>query len=69
MRHANTKTHFAMFTKTALALTVAGIGYPSVNAQTLDTVVVSASRSEQRSFDAPAAIQVVDRATIENAGP
>lgn len=69
MRHANTKAHFAMFTKTVLALTVAGIGYPSVNAQTLDTVVVSASRSEQRSFDAPAAIQVVDRATIENAGP
>lgn len=69
MRHANTKAHLTMFTKTALALTVAGIGYPSVNAQTLDSVVISASRSEQRSFDSPAAIQMVDRDTIENAGP
>lgn len=69
MRHANTKAHFTMFTKTALALTVAGIGYPSVKAQTLDAIVISASRSEQRSFDSPAAIQMVDRDTIENAGP
>lgn len=69
MRHANTKAHFTMFTKTALALTVAGIGYPSVKAQTLDAVVISASRSEQRSFDSPAAIQMVDRDTIEKAGP
>lgn len=69
MRHANTKAHFTLFTKTALALTVAGIGYPSVKAQTLDAVVISASRSEQRSFDSPAAIQMIDRDTIENAGP
>ncbi len=40
-----------------------------VGAQTLDEVVVSASRAGQRNFDAPAAIQTVDRATIENAGP
>jgi iron complex outermembrane receptor protein len=38
-------------------------------AQTLDEVVISATRSEQRSFDAPAAISVVDRETIQNAGP
>ena len=38
-------------------------------AQTLSDVVVSASRSGQRSFDAPAAIQLIDRDTIENAGP
>jgi iron complex outermembrane receptor protein len=41
----------------------------TVNAQTLSDVVISASRSEQRSFDAPAAIQSIDRATIEGAGP
>jgi iron complex outermembrane receptor protein len=40
-----------------------------VYAQTLDEVVISATRSEQRSFDAPAAISVVDRETIQNAGP
>jgi iron complex outermembrane receptor protein len=38
-------------------------------AQTLDEVVISVTRSEQRSFDAPAAISVVDRETIQNAGP
>jgi iron complex outermembrane recepter protein len=38
-------------------------------AQTLDDVVVSANRNEQRSFDAPAAIQSVDRETIQSAGP
>ena len=32
-------------------------------------MVVSASRSEQRSFDAPAAIQSVGRAAIEDGGP
>jgi iron complex outermembrane receptor protein len=40
-----------------------------VYSQTLDEVVISATRSEQRSFDAPAAISVVDRETIQNAGP
>ncbi len=38
-------------------------------AQTLDEVVVSASRSEQRSFDAPASVQSVGRETIQGAGP
>lgn len=38
-------------------------------AQTLDEVVVSASRAQARSFDAPAAIQSVDRRTIQNSGP
>ena len=38
-------------------------------AQTLDEVVVSASRSEQRSFDAPASVQSVGRETIQAAGP
>ena len=35
----------------------------------LPAVVVSASRREQRSFDAPAAIQSIGRDTIEEAGP
>lgn len=35
----------------------------------LDDVVVSSSRSEQRSFDAPGSIQSVNRAQIENGGP
>jgi len=37
--------------------------------QTLNEVVVSASRSEQRSFDAPAAVQSVNRDAIQSAGP
>ena len=40
-----------------------------VNAQTLKDVVISGSRTEQRSFDAPGAITGVDRDTIESAGP
>jgi iron complex outermembrane recepter protein len=39
------------------------------HAQTLGDVVISATRSEQRTFDAPAAIGSVDRETIQNAGP
>ena len=38
-------------------------------AQALDDVVISASRSEQRSFDAPGSIQSVGRDVIESAGP
>lgn len=42
----------------------------SVHAQpTLDTVVISVNRAEQRSFDAPAAIESVDREVIQDAGP
>lgn len=56
-------------TATSLALTVSSIFHVVANAQVLPDVVVSASRAEQRSFDAPTAIQSIDRATIENAGP
>ncbi len=38
-------------------------------AQMLDEVVVSASRSGQRSFDTPAAVQMVGRDSIQGAGP
>jgi iron complex outermembrane receptor protein len=41
----------------------------TAHGQTLPDVVISASRAAQRSFDAPAAIQSIDRATIEGAGP
>ena len=57
------------FSRTMAALIAAAVGHCGVHAQTLDEVVVSATRTEQRSFDTPAAIQSVDRATIENAGP
>ena len=40
-----------------------------ISAQTLDEVVVSASRSAQRSFDTPAAVQGVNREVIQSAGP
>ena len=55
--------------RTLLAVTLSAIGMTGVSAQTLDSVVVTATRAEQRSFDASAAIQSVDRATIEGAGP
>ena len=38
-------------------------------AQTLEDVVVTASRSAQRSFDAPAAVQSIGREAIQGAGP
>ena len=41
----------------------------TAHAQVLDPVVVTGSRSDQRSFDAPAAIQSVSREVIDNAGP
>ncbi|MFN4359161.1 MAG: TonB-dependent receptor family protein [Hylemonella sp.] len=57
--------------KTALALLVAGLGSAPAwgQNQTLDDVVISASRAQQRSFDAPAAVEAVERETIQSAGP
>lgn len=57
--------------KTALALLVAGLGSAPAwgQNQTLDDVVISASRAQQRSFDAPAAIEAVEREAIQSAGP
>ncbi len=58
--------------RTAVAMAIAGLtglyGW-SASAQTLKDVVVSPSRAEQRSFDAPAAVQAVDSDTIRGAGP
>jgi iron complex outermembrane recepter protein len=45
------------------------LGLGATQAETLDSVVVSASRAEQRSFDAPAALESVDRSLIESSGP
>ena len=69
MRSKAQNREAALFIKTALAVAVTSLCPMLVAAQTLDDVVVSASRAAQRSFDAPAAIQSVDRTTIENAGP
>jgi iron complex outermembrane receptor protein len=55
--------------KTSLALALAAFGCSSIAAQTLENVVVTASRAQQRSFDAPAAIEAIDRDTIQDAGP
>lgn len=51
------------------ALSAPGVGAQTANVSLLDEVVVSATRSEQRSFDTPAAVQAVDRAAIEQGGP
>lgn len=42
---------------------------PALAAQPLEDVVVTAGRIEQRSFDAPAAIQSVGEQAIREAGP
>jgi iron complex outermembrane recepter protein len=42
---------------------------PPAHAQSLEDVVVSASRTEQKSFDAPGSIQSVSRDVIESSGP
>ena len=49
----------------SLALTPLGVYSQSM----LDEVVVSASRSEQKAFDAHGSIDVVNRQTIERSGP
>ena len=55
----------------ALSSTTLAIGgtFNPAQAQSLPDVVVSASRSAQQSFDAPAAIQSVERMAIEDGGP
>ena len=55
--------------KTLLAIALSSNVIAELHAQTLPDVVVSASRTAQNSFDAPASISAVDRDTIEAAGP
>jgi iron complex outermembrane receptor protein len=54
---------------TLLGLTLTGLSQGMLQAQTLEGMVISATRSEQRSFDTPGAIESVDRDTTQNAGP
>jgi iron complex outermembrane receptor protein len=56
-------------TLTAMACAIGALTSGSSWAQTLEGVVVSASRAEQRSFDAPAALDAVGRELIESGGP
>lgn len=63
------KTKLNLLTQSVLAVVAAHAYQAGVSAQTLSEVVVSASRAAQRSFDAPAAVQSIDRDTIEAAGP
>jgi len=58
-----------IFVPASLALAASCALHGAAVAQALPDVVISASRTEQRSFDAPASIQSVDRFTIEAAGP
>ncbi len=51
------------------ALAAASTASAQTAPQQLDPVVVSAERSRQSSFDAPAAISAVTRETIDNGGP
>lgn len=58
------------------ALAISAIGVPAMFAvqanaadEVLTDVVVSASRGEQRSFDAPAAVQGIGAQTVREAGP
>ena len=54
---------------TCSAWTVLSSPAQAQTSNALDPVVVTGSRSEQRSFDAPAAISAVNRDVIERAGP
>lgn len=58
-----------MMYKTFVGLAWFLVGAGGATAQTQDDMVISATRSAQRSFDAPAAIHAVDQDTIQNAGP
>jgi len=48
---------------------IAGLGLAPAYGQQLEEVVISASRAQMRSFDAPAAVQLIDRQAIEGGGP
>jgi iron complex outermembrane receptor protein len=60
---------FSLKLRPVALVLVCAIARFSVQAQTLEGMVISATRATQRSFDTPAAIESVDRDTIQNAGP
>lgn len=53
----------------AAAVGAAALCAPTVHAQALEDVVVRSGRAEQRSFDAPAAVQAIGEEVIREAGP
>jgi len=69
MRHGDSVKAMRAWGRRSWMASLAAAGALPVAAQNLQDVVISASRSQQRSFDAPAAVELVDRETIENAGP
>ncbi len=59
----------AASSKVTLSLALTALTAMAADAQTLEAVVVTSTRAEQRSFDAPGAISSVGRDTMESAGP
>lgn len=69
MTAVNSQLNKLSFIKSPVILAILMLCNTYVLAQSLAPVVVSASRAEQRSFDAPAAVMAIDSETIQNAGP
>jgi iron complex outermembrane recepter protein len=69
MTAVNSQARGRFLIKSSMTLAVLSLCSTYVIAQNLAPVVVSASRAEQRSFDAPAAVVAIDAETIQNAGP
>jgi iron complex outermembrane recepter protein len=69
MTAINSQASSYFLIKSSMTLAVLTLCNTYAIAQTLAPVVVSASRAEQRSFDAPAAVVAIDAETIQNAGP
>ncbi len=69
-RHEETKA-YRRGVRRGLVLACAALGSATGHGQTptLEDVVISASRAAQRSFDAPAAVEAVEREAIQSAGP
>ena len=61
------QSHF--FPLRALTFLLASAGMSMVSGQTLEEVTVQGGRIEQRQFDTPASVQVIDEATLRNSGP
>jgi iron complex outermembrane receptor protein len=69
MNVMNSRTTDRFLIQSSIALAILAVCNTVVLSQTLAPVVVSVSRAEQRSFDAPAAVVAIDAETIQNAGP
>lgn len=69
MSIVNSRPTKRLFIQSSMTMAILAVCNTIVLSQTLSPVVVSASRAEQRSFDAPAAVVAIDAETIQNAGP